>query len=113
MKNSIDNTFLLYFLLIFIILIFCCNCYNFNKTNENFMSSSSSSSSSSSGFPTENNTQGSIICAKSCCHSGWPNSIELDETIYGIKPGDMGTKYRASSNTCNNGFTTGCVCDKI
>jgi len=106
MENLINNTFLSYFLLIIIILIFISNYYNFNKTNEKF-------SNSPSGYPIESTGQGSIICAKSCCHSGWPNSIELDETAYGVKPGEMGTKFRSTSYTCNNGFTTGCVCDKI
>jgi hypothetical protein len=111
MENLINNTFLSYFLLIIIILIFISNCYNFNKTNEKF--SNSSTASSASAYPIESIGQGSIICAKSCCHSGWPNSIELDETAYGVKPGDMGTKFRSTSYTCNNGFTGGCVCDKI
>jgi hypothetical protein len=108
MENLINNTFLSYFLLILIILIFISNYYNFNKTNEKF-----SNSPSPSGFPIESTGQGSIICAKSCCNSGWPSTIELDETAYGVKPGDMGTKFRSTSYTCNNGFTTGCVCDKI
>ena len=109
MENLINNTFLSYFLLIIIILIFISNCYNFNKTNEKF----SNSSTASSAYPIESIGQGSIICAKSCCHSGWPNSIEIDETAYGVKPGEMGTKFRSTSYGCNNGFTTGCVCDKI
>jgi hypothetical protein len=103
MEKLINNNLLWYILLIFIILMFFSNNYNFNKTNEKFNNSTS----------TENASQNSIICAKSCCNSGWPASIELDETIYGVKPGDMGTKFRSTSYTCNNGFTTGCVCDKI
>lgn len=54
-----------------------------------------------------------IICGKSCCFSGWPNTIPLDESLVGIKPSDMGIKFRATNLTCNNGFTTGCVCEKI
>ena len=102
MEKLINNNLLWYILLIFIILMFFSNNYNFNKTNEKFNNSTAESAS-----------QGSIVCAKSCCNSGWPASIELDETIYGVKPGDMGTKFRSTSYTCNNGFTTGCVCDKI
>ena len=27
---------------------------------------------------TESGAQGSLICAKSCCYSGWPASIDID-----------------------------------
>ena len=62
---------------------------------------------------TESGSSGTIMCAKSCCYSGWPASVDIDESAWGIKPGDMGVKYRATNLKCNNGFTTGCVCDAI
>jgi hypothetical protein len=65
------------------------------------------------GGITESGSPGTIMCAKSCCYSGWPASIDIDDSAWGIKPGDMGTKYRATNLKCNNGFTTGCVCDAI
>jgi hypothetical protein len=106
MEKLINNNFIWYILFIFIILIFFSNNHKFNKTNEKF-------STFSNGFLTESSNQGSIVCAKSCCNSGWPSSIELDEIRFGIKSGDMGTKYRASNLSCSNGFTTGCVCVNI
>ena len=106
MEKLINNIFLWYILLMFIILIFFSNNYNFNKTNEKF-------STSNNGFITEGSTQGAIVCAKSCCNSGWPASIEINDTQFGVKPGDMGTKYRATSGTCITGLTSGCVCARI
>ena len=108
MVNSIDNTFNIYlwrFFFIFIIVLFLINNYNFNKTNEKFINTS--------GTTTESTGQGNSMCAKSCCFSGWPSSIELDDSKYGIKAGDMGNKFRATNLRCNNGFTTGCICEKI
>jgi hypothetical protein len=106
MEKLINNIFIWYIFFMFIILIFFSNNYNFNKTNEKF-------STFNNGFITESANQGSIVCAKSCCNSGWPASIEIDETNFGVKPGDMGTKYRATSSTCITGLTSGCVCARI
>ena len=106
MEKLIKNIFLLYILLIFIILIFFSNNYNFNKNKEKF-------STPNNGSIAEGSTQGAIVCAKSCCNSGWRASIELDDTQFGVKPDDMGTKYRATSSTCITGLTSGCVCARI
>ena len=109
MVNSIDNTFNIYlwrFFFIFIIVIFLINNYNFNnKSNEKFINTS--------GTTTESARQGTSMCAKSCCYSGWPSSIDIDDSKYGIKAGDMGNKFRATNLRCNNGFTTGCICEKM
>ena len=109
MVNSINNTFNIYILkmfFIFIIIMFLINNYNFNKEYyENFINTS--------GYSTESSRQNTLICAKSCCFSGWPSSVNIDDSKYGIKEGDMGKKFRATNLRCNNGFTTGCVCDKI
>ena len=108
MEKLINNIFLWYILLIFIILIFFSNNYNYNKNKnkEKF-------STPNNGSITEGSTQGAIVCAKSCCNSGWRSSIELDDTRFGVRPGDMGTKYRATSGTCITGLTSGCVCARI
>lgn len=69
----------------------------------------------SNGFATttESGSAGTLMCAKSCCFSGWPASIDLNESAFGVKPEDMGVKFRATNLKCNNGFTTGCVCNAI
>jgi hypothetical protein len=58
-------------------------------------------------------SQSTLMCAKNCCYSGWPASIDIDESAFGIEKKYMRVKYRATNLKCNNGFTTGCVCDSI
>ena len=66
------------------------------------------------GFITESvglNNIGSNVCSKLCCFSGWPNSIIINDND--VSQSDIGTIYNTSNYTCNNGFTTGCICNKI
>ncbi len=104
-----DNNLLWLSIIIFIILIFIINlCIAHNiYYYEQFINWGTG------GFNTESSSRGSILCAKSCCFSGWPASINIDESNYGIKQQDMGIKYRSTNLKCNNGFTSGCVCEII
>lgn len=68
------------------------------------------------GFTTESigyglNNIGSNVCSKLCCFSGWPNSVIINDND--VSQSDIGTKYNTSNYNCNNGFTTGCICNKI
>jgi hypothetical protein len=57
-----------------------------------------------------------MVCAKSCCtsvQSSWPSSVyDIDESRFGVRPGDIGTKYSTTGTPCMNGFTEGCLCVK-
>ena len=51
------------------------------------------------------------ICSKLCCFSGWPNTINvIDKNITST---DINTKYNTTNYTCNDGYKTGCICEKI
>jgi len=65
------------------------------------------------GLTTESVIHGnrySGICSKLCCFSGWPNSIIINDK--NVSQSDIGTKYDTTNYNCNNGFTTGCICNK-
>ena len=107
-NNLLWSSIIIFIILIFIINLFIAhNIYNY----EQFINWGSTGF--SSGFSTESSSSGSLLCAKNCCFSGWPASIQIDESNYGIKQEDMGIKYRATNLKCNNGFTGGCVCEII
>jgi hypothetical protein len=106
---KLDDILLCRLFIILIILVFIINLFMVNKfyDYENFINFNNS------GFTTESASTGSLVCAKSCCFSGWPSSIYMDESEFGVKPGDIGVKYKTTNIKCNNGFTTGCVCKRI
>lgn len=109
-----DSSFMWRVIILLVIILFLINWFKANKKllkSEGFDNWGWYNSGISS--VTESGSPGTIMCAKSCCYSGWPSSINIDESVYGIKPGDMGVKYKATNLKCNNGFTTGCVCDAI
>ena len=54
--------------------------------------------------------QNDVICSRSCCAKTWPTGIEDNDSIYGVKPSDIGTKYISTNEFCTNGYTEGCVC---
>lgn len=114
MKKLAESTFVWRVILLFVVTLFLINWFKANKyslKSEKF----NNWDWYANGFAsiTESGSTGTLMCAKSCCYSGWPASIDIDESAFGIKPGDMGTKYKATNLKCNNGFTTGCVCDII
>ena len=86
---------------------------NLTKANKSFQAETFYAQTNGYGGTTESSSSGTLLCAKSCCYSGWPASVDLNESAFGVKSGDMGKKYRATNLKCNNGFTTGCVCDSI
>ncbi len=115
MVKSADNTFMWRVIILLVITLFA---INFLKANHKFKSIKEKFTGwdwISNGFATitESGSAGTLMCAKSCCSSGWPATVDLNESAFGVKPGDMGVKYRATNLRCNNGFTTGCVCDAI
>lgn len=61
----------------------------------------------------ESNTTLTNICSPLCCYSGWPNSVTIQDKYNNIIPSDINTKYTTSNYSCNNGFQTGCLCNKI
>jgi hypothetical protein len=101
------------FIIILIISIFFINYYNYSQFSKKYQEKFNNLATGDNGFTTQSTGQGNLLCAKSCCSSGWPTTIDLNESIYGIKPDDMGIKYGATNLRCNNGFTTGCVCNKL
>lgn len=60
-----------------------------------------------------NPEESNIVCSRSCCAKTWPTGIEVDDTIYGVKPSDIGTKFTSSDQFCTDGYTEGCVCKNI
>jgi hypothetical protein len=112
MKYSPDYSLISKIIIVLIIIIFFIN-FKYSLFNYNSSEKFNNLPSDYNGFTTQSAGQGTLLCAKSCCSSGWPSSIDLDESILGINPGDMGTKFSATNLKCNNGFTTGCVCNKI
>lgn len=105
-----SNNYFWRFLILCIIIYYFIRCSDFNSfcVEEPFFNIGFNL-----GSTTESSSPGTLMCAKSCCYSGWPASINIDESHLGVKSGDMGKKYRATNLKCNNGFTTGCVCDLI
>lgn len=63
--------------------------------------------------PTINTMTLTNTCSPLCCYSGWPNSIIVQDKYNNIIQSDIGSKYTTSNYTCNNGFQTGCLCNKI
>ena len=51
-----------------------------------------------------------IVCGRTCCATGWPTGIVEDERHLGINPGDLGTKFLPSNQSCITGMMDGCVC---
>ena len=115
MIESVDNTFMWRLIILLIIVLFLINWFKVNKNIKIKSEGFNNWTWYNRGFAstTESGSAGTIMCAKNCCYSGWPSSINIDESAYGIKPGDMGVKFRATNLKCNNGFTTGCVCNAI
>jgi len=113
MFKSVDNTFIWRVIVLLIVILFLINLVKANKPNK--FEKFNNFGWNNNGFSgiTESSAPGTVMCAKSCCYSGWPASIDIDERRLGINSGDMGVKYRATNLKCNNGFTTGCVCDAI
>jgi hypothetical protein len=111
MFKSADNIFIWRFIVLLLVILFLINLVKANKF-EKFEKFNNWYNNGISSI-TESSSAETIMCAKSCCYSGWPASISIDETALGVKPEDMGVKYRATNLKCNNGFTTGCVCNAI
>ena len=61
----------------------------------------------------DSNTTLTNICSPLCCYSGWPNSVSIQDKYNNITPSDINSKYTTSNYGCNNGFQTGCLCNKI
>lgn len=100
---SIDDKLFWRLFLLFILIGFFIQTYNEHdysnqKINEKF-----------NAVLADSSNQG--ICSKLCCFSGWPNSIDIQDK--NIKQSDIGTIYNTTNYTCNDGFKTGCLCDKI
>ena len=117
MLKSADNTFMWRVIILLVVVLFA---INFLKANKRFLRNKIKEKFTgwdwiNNGFATitESGSSGTVMCAKSCCYSGWPASVNLNESAFGVKPGDMGVKFRATNLKCNNGFTTGCVCNAI
>jgi hypothetical protein len=102
--NTNNNTMTWFIILFFIVIIYLIN--HFTKFTEKFNQITDATITEAAG-------QKTFICAKSCCFSGWPSTIDIDESQFGVNPEDIGTKFRATNLRCNNGFTTGCVCEKM
>jgi hypothetical protein len=49
--------------------------------------------------------EANIICARSCCISGWPTGIAED-----IPMDQIGTQYIPTGESCITGTMDGCVC---
>jgi hypothetical protein len=116
MAKSIDNTFMWRVIILLVVILFTINLVKANRSLKKINKEKFTGWDwFSNGFATitESGSSGALMCAKSCCYSGWPSSIDLNESAFGVKPGDMGVKYRATNLRCNNGFTTGCVCNAI
>jgi hypothetical protein len=113
MFKSADNTFMWRVIVLLVIIIFLINLVKANKYKQSEKFNNWGLSNNGISGITESGATGTIMCAKSCCYSGWPATIEINDSAFGVKPGDMGVKYRATNLKCNNGFTTGCVCDAI
>ena len=112
MIKIVDNTFMWRIIILLVIILFLINLVKSKKrSNEGF----DNWTWYNYGFSgtTESSSTGTLMCAKNCCYSGWPASIDIDESAFGIKSGDMGTKFKATNLKCNNGFTTGCICDVL
>jgi hypothetical protein len=89
--------------IVLLVIVLCITIYyKFFNNNEPFQENCS---------VTESIGQFSNVCSKLCCFSGWPNSVIINDND--VSQSDIGTIYKTSNYTCNNGFTTGCVCEKI
>jgi len=117
MFKSADNTFIWRVLVLLVVILFLINSFQANKFYKfhKFHKFEKFNNWYNNGISsiTESGAAGTVMCAKSCCYSGWPASVDINESAWGVKPGDMGVKYRATNLKCNNGFTTGCVCNAI
>jgi len=116
MLKSADNTFMWRAIILLVVILFSINYLKANRSNKLMHKEKFTGwdwTSNSFATITESGSSGTIMCAKSCCYSGWPASVDLNESVFGVKPGDMGVKFRATNLKCNNGFTTGCVCNAI
>jgi len=111
MFKSADNIFIWRVIVLLVVILFLINLVKANKL-EKFEKFNNWYNNGISSI-TESGAAGTVMCAKSCCYSGWPASVDIDDSAWGVKPGDMGVKYRATNLKCNNGFTTGCVCNAI
>jgi hypothetical protein len=103
-----NNTMTWFMILLLIVIVYLINHFTkfFTKFTEKFNQITDATITEAVG-------QKTFLCAKSCCFSGWPATIDIDESKYGVKPEDMGKIFRATNLRCNNGFTTGCVCEKM
>jgi len=103
-SNNIDNN-IWKIIIIVIIFIFFIRTYNENYYNQETFTA----------FTTEAAGQGISnigVCSKSCCYSGWPSSVVIDDGL--VNQADIGTKYRTTNYTCSNGATSvGCICELI
>jgi hypothetical protein len=100
--------FIIYLIIVIYIIIF--NYYI--VSNYHFYNDSLNEHFRYNGLITESAGQGIGVCSQLCCYSGWPSSIQLKDS--NVKLSDIGTKYRTTNYTCNNGFqNSGCVCEQL